>query len=206
MAGLLISVNTAGFCAVTGLLIIPTADTVGDGNYTGEYQKDKVISGATSDDTRLNNEYGIGDQIEAGVDYSMQGPDAYSALYNFKYTVAQSKKRAFRAAIGLMEITSREKPTVFAVISMNTSVGRLHFGSMSVEGIFCGVVGFERSIGNIVLECDYTSGGENPASAGFVYQLNPTFGIEAGMTFGSRDVEKGFTVHLVWNKNLRRNS
>ncbi|MGI6296505.1 MAG: hypothetical protein ACOX3G_10475 [Armatimonadota bacterium] len=199
----LCSAASSGLCSVTGLLIIPVAETVGAGTYSGECQTDGVITGRAIDAVVFNNEYGIGDRFEIGLDLVPHGDDTQRMLGNFKYIIASSPRKGFAMGVGVADIARHTKPTLFATTRVHTSAGAFHFGPMSIDGKPCAFIGYDRIIGDVKFMCDYTTGKRNPASIGFGYQFNSLFGIEAGLLLNGSSESTGFTVHLVWNKDLR---
>ena len=199
----LLTLSNTGMCCGSGLLVIPTADTVGDGQYSGEFQTDGVVSGAAIHTVLINNQVGIGDRVEVGVDFVPRGTDSTKVLGNFKYVAATTKDNNFAVAFGLQDIARHKKPSFFGVTSTQTPLGRIHFGAMTVEAESCWIVGFEREFGKAKFMCDCTSAGVNPASIGLGYQFTPTFGIEGGVLLPGGGEKTEFSIHLVWNADLK---
>ena len=63
-----------GFACCSGLLIIPTADTVGANQYDVEVQIDGDKQKYKADTYLLNTEFGFGNRVEVGADVDLHEP------------------------------------------------------------------------------------------------------------------------------------
>lgn len=200
----LLLLATSGWGCGTGLLVIPTAETVGDGVYSFEYQVDSESGGVLLDTGLLNNQFGLGERFETGVDFIPHGDAPSRALGNYKYIIKPQGDGKMALAVGAVDISHHRKPSFFTVASIQQRFGRFHFGAMSVESAGCGIVGFDKECGKITFMCDYTTGRVNPASIGLTYQITSAFGIDTGVLIPGGGEKAGFTIHFVWNKSLRK--
>lgn len=207
VAGLLITMLTsaAGHCCYSGLLVIPTASTVGAGQYSCEYQTDGIVKGIVADTHFFNNQFGIGDRLELGVDVDLDSQCSRRVLGNGKYVLC-SKPGAFAAAVGVANLAHRWRAAPYLVADAGTRFAHLHFGVMSIDGNPCCILGMDRQFGKLTLMCDYTSGSEGVSSVGFDYQIKDNFGVMAGALFPNDSSDTGFTLHLVWSKSLNAKS
>lgn len=191
---------TAGFCCYSGLLVIPTASTVGGNQYSAELQIDGVVQGLASQTTLLNNQFGIGNRVELGLDVNMEGGRS-SLIGNGKLVAYESGE--FAAALGVASLANGIRPTPYAVGSLGLGATHVHLGAMRIEGCDRCIAGLEHRLGRLTLMADYTSGSDGVSSLGFNYQVSERFGVMAGALFPCDCKEDtGFTVHLVWCTHL----
>lgn len=196
-------ISSAGLCCCSGLLVIPTASTVGDGQYSYEYQTDGLVRRMAADTRLLNNEIGIGDRLELGFDIDADRQCASRLLGNGKYTAYQSPSGAFAASVGVLSVAHHWKTAPFVVATQHFESVHLHLGAMQIEGDPCCIVGLDRELGKLTLMCDYTSGSGAISSVGANYQFSEGFGIMAGALM-PRGEDAGFTLHFVWCQSLGR--
>ncbi len=194
---------SVGFCCYSGLLVIPTAQTVGDGQYSYEFQTDGVIQGMAAETRLFNNEFGIGDRLELGVDVDLDSQCISRVLGNGKYVAYRSHSGDLSAAFGVSNLAHRWKSAPFVVGSTRAGLVHFHLGAMSIDGRACAICGIDRELGKLTLMADYTGGKDGLASVGFNYQIKESFGIMAGALLPNGDQDAGFTMHLVWCEPLK---
>lgn len=198
--------SAAGLCCYSGLLVIPTASTVGDGQYSYEYQTDGVVEGIVADTRLINNQIGIGDRLELGVDIDLDRQCSSRVLGNGKYVAYRSRSGAFAAAVGAASVAHHWKAAPYVVATAETEFANLHFGTMGIEGSPRCILGLDRQFGKLTFMCDHTSGRDGLSSAGFNYQFNDGFGVMAGALLPNGGDDAGFALHLVWCKSLKARS
>gem|GEM_PF-1035102 len=177
------STNNPVLGSATGLIVIPTADTLP----VGEYVVEPGINGPTDDGGEnnylLGTEFGILDNLEAGVDYDFSRGVERRVLFNTKYVFGLSPKYNLQGGIGIDNISAGIRAKPYVVLTWRPSG---HFGTHA--GIFdivedgrwfCGVD--YSPLARLTIMADYTSGVENISSFGFFYQLTSRFGIQAGI-------------------------
>lgn len=181
----------------SGLAIIPTAETVGAGNYGLELQMDGANLDSDETVRILNTQVGIGERCEAGVDFDLSKEADSRALINAKYIFAVDGRSNTSFALGTFNVASRFKHSPYIVATHDRSAYRLHFGGMRTEGNNRWFTGADFGMGERwTVMSDYTSGDENYSSLGFNYQFNEGFGIMGGAMFPNSDGDTLFTMHF----------
>lgn len=196
---LAILVSGSGFCCYSGLLVIPTASTVGEGVYSCELQTDGVVQGLARHLTLINNEIGIGERTELGFDVDLDNSDS-RLIGNAKYVAFGSGSTPVAVAFGVASVANHVRPTPYAVATAGgEGKTHLHLGSMRIDGSNRLIAGLDRHCaGGLTLMGDYTSGDDGVSSLGFNYQASGTFGVMAGALFPNDGGRTCFTLHLVW--------
>jgi len=189
----------------TGLTIIPTAETVGAGQYAIEPQLDGGFPARGADTRIINTQFGFGERVEAGVDYDLSEEAPTRVLLNAKYLLAPDTERAPGLAVGICNIGRDVKSAPYAVATHGMTVVRGHLGVSRIEGANCWFVGMDRALTDrVVVMADYLSGAENFSAVGASYQFSERFGVLAGALFpNTRGEETRFTVHLVFTAPYR---
>lgn len=206
VASLLITalVSAAGLCCCSGLLVIPNASTLGDGQYSYEYQHDGVIQGITVDTRLFNNEIGISDRLELGADVDLDDDAQSQVIGNCKYLAYTSGSGRLAASVGVCGLADHLKCSPYIVASQGLGACNLHLGTMRIEGSNRCIAGIDHTIGKLTLMGDYTSGDDGLSSLGFSYQFRDSFGIMAGALLPRGGEDTGFTLHFVWSEPFRK--
>lgn len=195
---------TPAFGCYSGLAIIPTAETVGAGQYGLELQMDGTNPGSDETVRILNTQVGIGERWEAGVDFDLSQEADSRALLNAKYIFAQDGRRGNSFAVGTYNVANRFKHSPYIVATHDHSSFRLHLGAMRIEGNNRWFTGVDFGMGERwTLMADYTSGDENYSSLGFNYQFNPGLGIMGGAMLPNGDGNTLFTIHFCFGGSYR---
>lgn len=193
------------FATYSGLLIIPTAETVGADQYSIEVQMDGDVSEATADGWLLNTQFGFGERFEAGLDFDLSShvDEGARLLLNWKYLPLVDNRRRFCVAIGVFNTHPQHRSTPYLVTTWDASLLRVHGGLQRCDGTAHWLVGADRAFDRLTLMADYTEGSENFASAGFNYQFSDVIGLMAGLLFPNDGSKTGFTIHLVIGGSYR---
>lgn len=194
---LVLAANVPSFACYSGLMLIPTTDTVGAKQYGIEFQVDGSIPRPKTDTYILNTEVGIKDRIEAGVDFDLSKDADPRLLFNGKYVFAKRADGAQAMAVGVCAVGAQVKASPYLVGTRDFGFARGHAGVIGVEGQTCWFVGADHAMTEqLTLMADYTSGDENYSSLGASYQVSDHFGILAGAQFPNAGGDTLFTVHL----------
>jgi len=184
----------------TGLVVIPTADTVGAGAVCLEAQFDGSVRGAQVDTRLLNTQFGLGPRIEAGVDFDLSEDPPCPAFFNAKY-VYPIRGKASAAALGTFDVGSGLRASPYVVITRTVRDFRIHTGGIRTDGNNRWLVGADAKAGErLTLMADYTAGQENSSSLGAYYQFTGSFGVLAGAEFRNDRSSSRFTIHLVMTR------
>ncbi|MCL5105454.1 MAG: hypothetical protein M1133_15270 [Armatimonadetes bacterium] len=205
--GLLIMASPPVLSCYSGLLIVPTTDTVEMGQFSAELQIDGSVPERNVSNGLINTEFGISDRLEAGVDFDWSETADERVLPNFKYIVFNDKNRRFAGAVGVCSAQPRIANNPYAVIGRAWSSCRLFSGIQRANGSTRWFVGADHRVSDrFTLMADFTNGGDNFSSFGFNYQINNRFGIMAGAEFPNVSGDTLFTIHFVLGGPYRNGS
>ena len=189
------------YATYTGLLIIPTAETVGADQYSVEYQYDGVIEGQNIITNFINTEIGIGNRIETGFDFGLEKDEKPFIIGNAKYLLSKSNEQAL--AVGVYGWGQNTKSFPYIVGLKDLGVFRFHFGGIRANDKNEWFVGADRTFDKWTLMADYTSGSGNFSSAGFYYQSNDRFGVSAGAVFTNDSLDSNLTMQFIYGASYR---
>jgi len=196
------AIGAIGMCCCSGLLVIPTADTMPHGAYSAEIQADGVVEGIKTKAVLLNNQMGLGGRFEFGVDLDPDRSSDSNAIANAKCQVLSALSGRVMAAIGVSSVARSVRPAPYAVTSTDLGVCRVHLGVMRVDGSDRCIAGFDKRFGKLTAMADYTSGDGGLCSLGVNYQFTDSFGVMAGPVLHRGGEDTGFSVHLVCCKQM----
>ncbi|MCE5199888.1 MAG: hypothetical protein ABFD54_04020 [Armatimonadota bacterium] len=201
---LLASLAGSAMAAYTGLLNIPTAETVEPGSMSVELEDDGSVQGHTAQVYLINTEVGIVPRVEAGVDYEFRNGENGQLQWNGKYVFSVDNHHSVAMAIG----TFSSFPTIglsnYLVATKDFHSFRLHFGGMRIDGADEWFTGIDSPINErLILMADYTSGSNNYSSAGFDYWFNDRLDLQAGVLFANSDSDDLYTLVLSYSIPLR---
>ena len=206
LAGLFLwtSLAPAGAC-YSGLVMIPTAETVGDGQYGLEPQVDGPIHPLRAATRLVNVELGVSSRLEVGVDFDVSRDASTRAFMNAKYVLAGCAKTRGAAAIGICNAGRGLRAGPYLAMMRNCRGCRGHAGVIGVEGACRWFVGLDRPVGaKLTLMADYTRGNENFSSVGVSYQFRDNVGLLLGAQFPNTGGQTLFTAHVVINGPYRK--
>jgi len=194
----------AGF---SGLIIVPTADTVGahtvdldvqggdsastPPNPYGAFQvlpppfpPLPKLAGETS---ALESEAGLGNRLEVGYDLQLSDKFTSVGMANAKYVLVATKGGRAALAVGIANIRDKAQAVRYGVLSVNTPVARLHLGALRAYNGFIGhpetfgFLGLDRQLTKrLTLMADITEGNNNGWSVGAKYVVTPRVYVKAG--------------------------
>lgn len=192
---------TPAFASYSGLVIIPTAETVGADQYSLEYQYNGVIQGETANVNLLNTEIGIGNRFETGIDFGLSRDADSFVLGNIKYLLYDKRDKAL--GLGVYNWGSNIKSSPYITGLRDFGILRLHLGGIRIEGENQWFVGTDRTFGKWTIVADYTSGEGNFSSAGLYYQVNDRLAITAGAVFTNYSEESSFSLLFTYGAPYR---
>lgn len=188
----------------SGLVIVPTADTVGDGQWSVELQHDGLVSAMVVETSVLNTQFGIGPGLEIGADIGLDADTqgASRVMLNGKY--AFDAGEAGRLAVGICNTCRACRSVPYFVATIGQGAARAHVGALRSEGANHWFVGVDRSVSNrLALLADYTEGSDQAASVGANYQINKRLSVMAGVLLPNDGSGAAFTVHVVLSGGWR---
>jgi hypothetical protein len=192
--------------APTGIIIIPTAETVGENQYSIELQFDGEFPTGRASERILNTQFGIGPRLEAGVDFDFSKDADSRLLGNAKYMLISENEGLPDLAVGVDSIFADEGSVPYIVATQPWGCIRGHFGCQRCEGRNRWFVGSDYApTERLTFMADYTSGKENFSSAGVDYQFADKFAITAGVQFpNSREEDTLYTLQFVFGGTYRK--
>ena len=192
----------AGAC-YSGLVVIPTADVIGNKQFTIEPQIDGTTSKFQTDTYLLNTEFGLSDQFEIGVDFDLSEESDQRLLLNAKYALGPFGKTPWRFAFGITNTGANVDTNPYIVATGELEHFRLHFGVIHIESNERWFVGADKEVGNaLTVMADYTSGNDNYSSIGLSYEFNSSLCLFTGVMFPNSEGDTRFTLHLVYTGSL----
>lgn len=181
-----------GSCAIpsfrgyTGLIVVPTADALGKGDWNAGFFYENVAN-ETINDVVAN--YGVSQGFEFGIDrFRLTDETDNHTLLNAKYRFIPETSKYPAIAAGIADITNEIETTVYAVASKSlgcqvrvwkgeTLSPRVHvgFGGGRLSGLFAGASAY---IGNRVeLMAEWDS---KDVNVGLRWRVTPQFTIHGG--------------------------
>jgi hypothetical protein len=185
--------------AHTGLVIIPTAETVGAGQYSAELEVGGALSDFATDTRILNTQFGFNDRFEAGLDFDFSRGSDTDVLVNAKYLFSVDNRREIYLAAGTCNTHPNAKCSPYIVCTKCLKPCRLHLGGIRTEGNNRWFTGIDRGLNDrLTVMADFTSGDENYSSAGFEQALSGRFSVLAGALFPNAGGATEYTLQLVY--------
>lgn len=170
----------------TGLMVVPTGDALGKGDWNAGFFFEDV-AGKTVNDVVVN--YGIAQGFEVGVDVFRLDEDAdRHTLLNAKYRFMPETINTPAIAAGVADITNDIKTTVYAVASKSLGCNyrtwkgeaitpRVHvgFGGGRLSGLFAGASAYISNRVQVTAEWDSKN-----VNVGVRLRITPEFTVHAG--------------------------
>ena len=186
------------FPHLTGLTVIPTAETIGPGQYEVELEHDQAVADLGTAQL-LNTVVGIGDRFEWGLDYDIGGDGATMVLGSAKYVLASGNQGRSAASSGSSNAGAHIKPSPFVVALQDFGLCRAHLGTMRIEAKSRWLGGLDTALGDRwTFAADYTSGTENFSSVGANCEFSDRLSVLVGVLFPNSGGGSVFTVHLTF--------
>lgn len=174
------------FRGYTGLMVVPTADALGKGDWNAGFFYENVANETIND---IVANYGFAQGFEFGIDrFRLTDETDTQTLLNTKYRFMPETMSHPAIAAGVADIADEIQTTVYVVASKSfgcsprvwkgeTLTPRVHigFGGGRLSGLFAGASGF---IGNRVeLMAEWDS---QEVNVGARFRVTPQFTIHAG--------------------------
>jgi hypothetical protein len=191
----------------SGLLVIPTADTVGANQYDIELQVDGTTEKLKADTYLLNTQFGLGNRLELGVDVDLHEKTDDRFLFNGKYVLAKSADGKLAIAAGVCNFSSTGDldANPYLVATRDFGVLRGTLGTTYLNKQTQAIIGIDKALNpHLTLMADYTTGNNNYTSAAFNYHFTDRVGLMAGVELPNSSAnDTRFSVHLVFNGPYR---
>ncbi len=197
LISLFIAISFPVFACYSGLALIPSADTVGAKQYSVELQTDGSISKPRAGTFYINSQFGITNNFEAGIDYDLSKDVTSRVLINAKYRFIKSADEKQAIAIGICNLSSKNKSNLYVVNSQDFDILRGHVGMIEVNEKARYFIGIDHDVNDrLNLMVDYTNGLDNYSSFGANYQITDKCGVLAGIELPNGGGEILFTLHF----------
>ena len=170
----------------TGLMLVPTADALNQGDFNGGLFFEDVASGVVND--YIAN-YGIIDGLEVGIDRFQFNNDVNADTFiNAKYRVLPETDQRPALAVGIIDLTDEEETTAYFVVSKSVSTPvrcwegevlnpRIHigFGGGRLSSVFAGGSAYLGERFMVMAEWD-----SRDVQAGAKFRITPSLTVDAG--------------------------
>lgn len=185
--------------ALTKIIIVPTAHTLGAGRYLLEFNHKAPLINAQSPTEDVTTKVGLGGRWMLEVKYPVKQDRSGALLFYAKYAFATANHGLTAAAIGVDHVGANTASAPFLVFShyfkpMDITVG-LARGRGGVTRYLAGV---DYRIGDkLHMLSDWDSGTDDFASAGFQYQISPQWGVKTGFEI-PRSGDSSFLLKIMY--------
>ncbi len=190
----------------SGLVLIPTTDTVTRGGYALNAEADSSLTVPNVDTYILNTEYGVVDNVEAGIDFNLSPRADQRALLNAKYRFWHAPDGNTSLAIGVCNLEPHFEANPYLVGTHDFGPWRVHAGMMGDGRDYHPFVGFDAPLNDRVLVmADLTEGADSYGSVGVNITCTPTFAVLPALELpsaGGNDTR--FTVQLIYTGTFRK--
>ncbi|MCL5104666.1 MAG: YjbH domain-containing protein [Armatimonadetes bacterium] len=174
------------FRGYTGLMVVPSADALGKGEWNAGFFFEDVASGTVND---IVANYGFAQGLEFGINRFRRDEESdHRTFLNAKYRFMPETANRPAVALGLADITDEIETTVYAVASKSLGCGvrswegevlspRLHvgFGGGRLSGLFAGATAFVGNRVELMAEWD-----SNNVNAGARFRITRGFTVHVG--------------------------
>ncbi|MGB9588371.1 MAG: hypothetical protein ACPL7O_09340 [Armatimonadota bacterium] len=197
----LFSISAPCMAAYSGLVLIPTADVLGQGEYCIEPQVDDTLEGDESATRMLNLQLGLTPRFEMGIDLDVSDEADTRSYLNAKYLAVAGGENKPAIAVGICNMGNNSCSSPYIVGTHEFTSARAHLGVMRIDHKNRLFIGADRPISDkLTLMADYTAGDENYSSVGFDYAVTEKFSIFGGILIpNDSDSDTGFSLHLVFS-------
>lgn len=189
-----------------GLLVIPTTDTAGDGNFVIDLHWEGWGDGFKEKHTIINTQFGVTDRFEFGVDFNMTEREAGSTpLFNAKYILVDREDWGFKLAAGIYNLNQDGELMPYLIATKDFRYFRVHGGvQKEYGGATHYIVGVDKITENGWQLCvDRISGEENYLSCG-VGWANDVLGLMGGCQWPNGGGKPELVFHVVITLGMKR--
>jgi hypothetical protein len=185
--------------ATTGLLLIPTADTIGANQYQLQLEMDGSSPPAGVQYWFLDTEAGLGDKWELGVDINLPMTPRPRVLANWKYAFAPVDPGRAGGAVGIDTWDERLASGGYVLGTADLGPIRLTAGGTYLFGAGRLLAGIDTGFRHrLTWMADYVSGNGLYSSVGFNYSAGRDVQVQAGLIFPNDGGNTFFTVQVAW--------
>lgn len=208
--GIIICVMTLlsipAFACYGGLLVIPTTDTSGDGNFVIDLHWEGWGDGLKEKHTIINTEFGITDRFEFGVDFNLKVRETGSTpLFNAKYLLVDREDWGFRLAGGIYNLNQEGEMIPYLIATKDFKYFRVHGGlQREYDGKTHCIIGLDKITGNGWQFCvDKISGDDNYLSCGIGW-ANDLVGFMGGCQWPNGGGKPELVFHVIITLGMKR--
>lgn len=193
-------------CCYSGLLVVPTTDLSGDGNFIIDLQWEGWGNDLTEKQSILNTQLGIGEKFELGLDFNLTDTSVDdTVLFNVKYLLPDLKVKNFKIAVGFYNGNKELDFIPYLIATKEFSYLRVHAGiQREYDGNINYILGIERKTENgWQLMIDRISGDENYLSLGVGYS-GGSLGFMVGCQQPNGGGKPEIVFHLFWTIPIKK--
>jgi hypothetical protein len=190
--------------ATFGLLLIPTADTVGANQYQLQFELDGSLSQASTQYWFLDTEFGLGDRWELGVDINLRQSPSPRVFANWKYTFAPVGLGRVGVAVGVDNWDEKPATGPYALTTTDFGPVRITAGTTYLFGSQRLLTGIDTGFRHrLTWVADYISGPSLFTSFGANYVISDSLQIQAGVVLPNSGGGTLFTIQVALTGRYR---
>ncbi len=192
-----LSAAPASRALYTGLIVIPTADTVDHRAYNVVFESDGSTRRPMEEASYLGVEVGALPRLELGMDYGLRADASPHSTGNIKYQFASGKRT--QVAVGVLGVGQHLSAASYIVLTHGDGKLRGHSGVQRTNRTTRPFFGADyQQTERLQWVADTTLGRENASSVGANYAFSDQFSVMAGVIFPHEGSEKSVAVFLTW--------
>lgn len=186
--------------AMTKIIIVPTARTMGANRYGIDLDRKAPLFNASDRKLDISPKIGLGERVQLEAKIPLEGS---SVLFAGKYMFATTDKNATAAAIGIENVGEGSAAVSYLALShlfkpVDLTIGGADGGD---SGVFFTGVDIQTSKKMHVL-ADYNTGSKFYTSAGFQYEFTKHLGIKTGIKV-PREGKADLVIKLQYSNGYR---
>lgn len=189
----------------SGLLVIPTTDLLGNGNFALDFQWEGWVNQFREKQSIINTEFGIGERFEFGLDFNLTETDnKHSVMFNAKILLFETRDSSFKIAGGVYNTNLEFDNLPYIIASKDFEIFRIHFGlQREYGGTINYIAGIDKITENGIQFCiDKIRGQENYLSFGIGYSKCP-FSTMIGYQWPNSGGKPELVFHIIWTVPTR---
>lgn len=169
--------------AVTKILVVPTARTMGARRYAIDLDRKEALFDGSTRQFTLSPKIGIGERVQLEAKIPLGGGSNGNVLFNGKYTFAVADNMKSAAALGFENLGTGSRTVPYIALSRLFPPVDLTIGAASGRGslaIFFTGADY-RPNDRLHILADYNTGPKTFASLGFQYDFSRQWSLKSGL-------------------------
>ncbi len=189
----------------TGLVLIPTTDTVPSGTYVIEPEIDAPLPDSGETRYLISAEVGVNERVETGIEHDFDPSARRHTRLNAKYVFTAAPRRGFAAAVGVSDTPIDLASEPYVVATKRIGKGRFHLGLAETTRAGEWFTGADYSpTPDLMLMADHTPGAENASSFGVAFSAAPSVNVLTGIIIPNSPSPSVFTIQITISRRYGR--